>query len=607
MKKLILSIVTVVAGFASYGQVVCAGVSPAAIQGNYDYAVQGSCGQWPGETDDGTWGTWTGGLDFNNPGDFIQAELMLVEDGTPGLNPQGNPISQEGCNALTNNLTGKIAVVYRNTCWFSSKVYYAEEAGAIGVIVINREDGVIGMLGNTDPLNGPLGVDCNIPAVFLSKIDGDALVTEMGNGPVEMFIGNKLTAFGNDVGSVKGEFLVPEFGGDLIDIFDGFELGIQAYNYGLNDQAAVTIQATIDGPGGNVYDETVGPINMLSGDTLFVFNGNTEEFPLFDLGIGNYVAGDYTLTYNVDMGGTDDAAFDNVYTVNFTLNSDVLTRSGIDGGNLPIANAYPSNSTVEYESCTMIQEPNFNLLTSQNKGATGAYIIPHADTNTNDITGAEIFVNVYQWDDAWVDLDDPNYQFDAATADAFQNLNIIAFGTHYPASNSEVNVPVLVDFNTPFYLVDNQRYLICAQTFQPDVVSFGYDGGINHDANQAIFRQPISTVKTDNGTFTGGWNGYSAPSIALRIQEGLGIDEVDALHGNVFPNPAKDKLNIQIEGSGEAQIILTDISGKVVINTASALVNGATVVDINALDAGMYVLNVTLEDGRSVQFNVIKD
>ena len=99
MKKLLLSLTAVVAGFAVYGQVVVAGVSPAAIQGNYDYSNQANCGSWPGETDDGTWGV-INNLDFNVAGTFIQDTLRLVEDGTPGTNPQGNPISQEGCEYL---------------------------------------------------------------------------------------------------------------------------------------------------------------------------------------------------------------------------------------------------------------------------------------------------------------------------------------------------------------------------------------------------------------------------------------------------------------------------------------------------------------------------
>ena len=32
---------------------------------------------------------------------------MLVEDGTPGVNPQGVDSTHEGCSSLINDLTGK--------------------------------------------------------------------------------------------------------------------------------------------------------------------------------------------------------------------------------------------------------------------------------------------------------------------------------------------------------------------------------------------------------------------------------------------------------------------------------------------------------------------
>ena len=63
---------------------------------------------------------------------------MMVDDGLPETNAQGNPISAEGCNPLINNLTGKIAVIYRNTCEFGAKALNAQNAGAIGVIIIKN-------------------------------------------------------------------------------------------------------------------------------------------------------------------------------------------------------------------------------------------------------------------------------------------------------------------------------------------------------------------------------------------------------------------------------------------------------------------------------------
>ena len=53
-------------------------------------------------------------------------EIIIVDDGSTGTNAQGNPVSAEGCNPLINNLTGKIAVIYRNTCescYFSNNLF----------------------------------------------------------------------------------------------------------------------------------------------------------------------------------------------------------------------------------------------------------------------------------------------------------------------------------------------------------------------------------------------------------------------------------------------------------------------------------------------------
>jgi len=596
MKKLILSLAAVAMGFAVNAQVVVSGISPAAIQGNYDYTTQANCGQWPGETDDGTWGAWNGGLNFNNAGDFIQGELMLAEDGTPGTNPQGNPISQEACDSVINDLTGKIAVVYRNTCWFSSKIYYAEQAGAIGVIIVNREPGAIGMLGNTDPLNGPLGIDCNIPAVMVSDLDGSLLVAEMANGPVTMFIGNKLGAFNDDIGAIKGEFTISPFGTATESMYGGFTPGIQVYNYGVNDLPNGSVQATIDGPNGNYFDETVA-LNLNSGDTAFVFANNALEFSAWSE--TNYDLGDYTLTYTISTGGVDDFPFDNVYTAEFKITDQWISLARGGANNQGVSNSYPSNSITEYQSCMMLQDANAVGLID------GMFITPSADTSVNALAGQEIFINAYQWDDGWVDLNDPNYTFDPTTNDAYQNLNLLSFGTHYPASDNEVNQPAWVPFQTPVTLQSSVRYLFCIQTFDPAVVSFGYDNSLDYGANYSIGAQPVSPVLVDGEWYTAGWAGVSASSMVLH-QTFVNVSEESALQGNAFPNPAKDRVTISVNTSGDAQLQITDITGKVIYNENVVVVNGQVDAIISDFAAGSYVLNLTDENGHSAQFSIVK-
>ena len=609
MKKFLLSVTMIIAVFAAQSQVVVMGVSPAAIQGSYDFGTQANCAQWPGEVDDGTWGTWPV-LDFNNPGDFVQAELMLVEDGTPGVNPEGVDSTYEGCSSLTNNLTGKIAIVYRNTCWFSAKVFYAQEAGAVAVIIVNREDAIMGMLGNTDPLNGPLGVDCTIPAVFVTNVTGDALVSEMANGPVTMFIGNKLGAFPNDAGAVKGEFLISPFGAAHIDVFSGFDLGIQVYNYGSNDQPVVNITASIDGAtSGNVYSETITTA-INTGDTAIIFNGNTLEFTPFVFGAN--VADDYTLTYTIDLDGTtDDSDFDNVYTTNFKVQSNLISLAQLDGSNEPISTNFPSNADTEYESCMVFRDANASAI-----GVQGLYFAGYADTSDPLIQyeGTEIFLNAYQWDDAFVDVNDVNFDFtpDMATNTAYNNLNLIASKDYFPASDNEVGQNTYVAFDVPFILQDNVRYMFCAQTYTSTEVSFGYDNGLDYGANYSILAQPISPVKiVDAGTtswYTAGWNGSSASSIALNTFPAaeLGLVETEMLEGTAYPNPATGAVTVSVNAEGVANITVTDVAGRVAFTNAITLVNGKTTVDMASLEAGVYIFNITMESGETSQFNVVK-
>lgn len=590
MKKILLLLTVLSSGFMANSQVVFSGVSPVSIQGNYDFAWADPAG-----------GDWSC-PDFLVPGTFVEDTLMIVDDGTPGLNLQGNPLSAEACNGpLINDLTGKIAVIYRNTCEFGYKALQAQDAGAVAAIIINREDEIVQMGGGVEGLN------VTIPCVFVTSLTGNQLVTEMSNGPVVVFLGSKVGAYANDIGANSGQALVSPYGGANSLQYDGFEPGIQVYNYGTNDQAAVSINAKIDGPSGTIYDETVGPVAILSGDTLAVFPGNTDAFPAWNEGIGNYENGEYTLTYTMDLGGTDDSDFDNVLSSSFSITDGTtigtLAVSPVDASGMPVANTYPSNATTEYQGCVMIQEPNSSTMAVQ-----GMYFIPHTDTSVNDLAGSEIFGNAYQWDDGWVDLDDPNYDFAAATTNAFNALNIVTFGTHYPASNDDVDDVAYIEFVTPFLMVDNQRYLFCLQTFETATISFGYDNTINYDGNEGIYRQPVAPVHVDGQWYSGGWSGASAPALSLKTFDPaeVGITDADILVGGAFPNPTTDAVTITVNATGAATLTVTDISGKIVMNSLVDLGTGSTRVNTSQLEAGVYVFTVIMENGKTAQFNLVK-
>ena len=613
MKKILLSFALIAAGSWSYAQVVVSGVSPASIQGNYDYGFQANCGSWPGEVDDASWGTFPT-WDFNTPGVFIQDTLMLADDGSSGLNLQGNPISAEACNPLQNDLTGKIAILYRNTCDFATKAYNAQLAGAVGVVIVNREDALIGMTA----ANPGDGQSVTIPVVFLSSIDGNALITEMSNGPVVMFIGNKIGAFPNDMGGDLNFLLVSPYGAANSMMDNGFDLGIQIYNYGSAVQSAATVNVTIlDPSSAAVYDETINVPSMNSTDTASFYTGEPLSFPDFTL--ASYPTGQYILTYTIDLGVADDFPFDNVYTSTFTVNDDVISYARIDGANNPIATSFTSIATgpAELQSCMFYENNQIDV------GLSGVTFVPHADTSVNELEGAEIFINIYEWNSPWTDLNDASYFGTTATLDPFASadLNLVTFANHYPASDDDTDVAVTVPIydannNLGIALNSGQRYLVCAQTFDP-IVSFGIDNGINYSGEFNVRLKPFHTIFADQPNaatpstqwYVAGWDGQSAAAIALNVFDiaQLSLNEASVVNGKAFPNPTNNNVTISLEANGNGQLTVTDVSGKIALNLAVSLVNGRTDVDMSKLDAGVYIFNVALENGQSSQFNVVKN
>lgn len=183
MKKCLFFIIAVLSINFSHSQVVCAGVSPASIAGNYSFSWGDPANTW-------------GSPDFNIPGTTITGELMLVNDGSVGNSPaSGLPLAYYGCSPLVNNLTGKIAVVYRydgvtasTICWMSEKALIAQNAGAIGVLFINRP-GANADLSTGGATSAP---SVTIPAVLIDFNDGAVLLAELLQGnTVTMFLETK--------------------------------------------------------------------------------------------------------------------------------------------------------------------------------------------------------------------------------------------------------------------------------------------------------------------------------------------------------------------------------------------------------------------------------
>jgi len=584
MKKILLILTVAVSGFYANAQVSVKGISPVGIAVNYVF-------EWNDGAD------WTLAPDLTVPGTFVQGELALVDTGEPGTNAQNHPIAQEGCAPLINgaSVAGRIAVIYRNTCEFGAKALNAQNAGAIAVIIVNRDNEVVGMGA------GANGAAITIPVVMLSSLDGGSIVNAMLGGPVVMFIGSKFGLVTNDVGSLRENILIAKKGTNakfMADASPAMEVGLELYNYGTSDNL-VEVNAVITGPSGIVYDQTVGPILMDSFDTLYFLAGEPNFFPVYSP--TSWAAGDYSITYTLSIpSSTDLDMTDNMFSSNFSISAPNAT-----GGTVSYASStagqldnstYPSNATTSYKAC-MFYEEDF---VAPNTGVEGFSFAPGIDTSviTNSLVGEDIYLEVWEWNDPWVVATDP------ATPLTYAALNQVGFGTYTATTDANNGQTVYQALSSPVTLVDGQRYLMCLQAFNPEVY-FGADN-IDYSFNFRYYEMPICPINIDDTWFALGWNG-AAVSLGLKLASNLGIEETAKVQGNAYPNPTTNNVTVSVAAKGNAQLRVTDVSGKTAYSGSLDLNTGKADVNISNLESGMYIFNVQFENGQSSQFNVVKN
>jgi PA domain len=125
-------------------------------------------------------GTATFGPVLAAPG--VTGDVAVGQDAADAAGPS----TTDGCSAITNDLTGKIALLDRGTCGFVVKVKNAQNAGAIGVLIADNVAG--------SPPAGMSGVDptITIPSVRISLANGNAIKAALGSGNVNVTIGVNL-------------------------------------------------------------------------------------------------------------------------------------------------------------------------------------------------------------------------------------------------------------------------------------------------------------------------------------------------------------------------------------------------------------------------------
>ncbi|WP_107039222.1 T9SS type A sorting domain-containing protein [Brumimicrobium mesophilum] len=576
MKKTLLLGVALLFTMAINAQVIFSGISPAAIQGNYGmtYGEPGS-----------SWGN----PDLGIPANSVEDELALYET------------DSTACTAATNAaaLAGKIAVVYRADCEFGDKVMNAEAAGAIACVIINNVPGAPISMGAG--VNGP---SVGIPAVMISDVDGATLVAEMQNGPVTVFIGNKLGYFSNDLGLKISSILRPTYSSIPSAIAtDGteYQVDVEAYgfNYGSLDQTDVTLNAIITLNGSEVYNETSAPVSIDSGDSAL--------FSLPSFAPATWTEGYYSLEYYVTSDVSDDYDFDNTLESDFVISDSKLAYANIDettmmpselSGLRPIDAS--GNAIPHFSSCITFQDENASRLAPQSISFSASKATSATDPS---LIGEELLIQVYTWDDVFVDLNDPGF-----TNPIGSYAEIMLGDYEYTADIPGEVVTASFDNNDIVALQDNQRYLFCVNTFNAELY-FGHDASRDYTYNRDYYVQPLFPIEANPGSFNpNGFGPETVPGVTVSFIDANTVNlknEKLAIKMNAYPSPASDILNVDFNSNEVNKVELINMMGQTVVSQNVSNNVETTTMDVAGVENGVYIVKVYLDNNMTHTMQVV--
>ena len=570
MKKLLLLFSAFVFAGTAMSQVVFSIESPEEIQGAYPLTYTSGA-------------DWSSMIDMLDPQNAVLDTLVQYYDETSA--------DSLGCMVAVNeaDLAGKIAVIYRGDCEFGTKALNAQEAGAIACVIINNQPG--------DPIGmgaGANGPAVSIPTVMITNVAGAAITAEMRKGIVTAFIGNKTGYYPNDLGTSNAAVVRPtafamnSMLGNTSDDFE-FQPAGWVYNYGFNEQTNVVLKATIEFGGNEIYNETSAtPVTIASEDSAY--------FTLPTFSQATYENGLYSVRYTIesDSSHIDDYTFDNEATADFAFNDDLWSISRVDE-NLDIVSPGGVRAVGDvFEACLTFRHPNaskvavksltFSAYTSGNSGMS--------------LDGIPMNVNISRWDNQFTDIDDPQFNIDQIV-----ELDQVEFFFDGDLQGENVTA----EYNEPIVLIDNQRYLICVSTFEPEVL-IGFDGQTLYEETNRLARQPINPLVVDGQMSVLGFVSGTVPAFGVNLMDANLVSlkqEKLAINMKAYPSPASSDVTIDFQGYEVKSVEVMSLTGQRVRFQEVALGQAETVVDVNGLENGLYIFNVNLSNGLTKQLNVV--
>ena len=510
----------------------------------------------------------------------VSGELIWVDDDDIA----GDGLDSLGCDTTSMaDYTGKVALIRRGVCTFAFKAYYAQKAGAIGVVIVNNGGAALSGMSATDPQ----ALEVTIPVVWIETADGAQFIPKVDAGESVIATFQVRSFYGElgpyAYGTPKDQIIpLDNIQVDLLNLNDTDPVFDVVGNVDITDPAGTvtTLTATLDSiaPASSATIEFADYLPSDVGSYEMVFTNSLTEDTIRRV----FEITDYT--YQIDNGNIctwpADCWIGYGYPYTDFVETDFLVH---EWGNVYFAG--PNGGTATHASFS-IGNPD-SLYTGDPSADVFTIILYDADTDG----------------DGTIPGDEANYD----------NFAPVGFTT-YVLTGEETPYEVLtVELEAPVTLNPNGVYLLMV----------GYNG-----VNSGLGIAPWPTFTGSNTyaafedvlftdrLYMGGWSGVYNFVVRLHMDgftpvSTKEVPPLDDAKVTLMPNPASDYLNVQLdldEVADKVDIIITSVAGKMVMRQSFQNVQKETITfDTNNLPNGQYYLAINTPEGfRAKKFVVIK-
>lgn len=341
-----------------------------------------------------------------------------------------------------------------------------------------------------------------------------------------------------------------------------------AFNNGLNTQTDVTLTVDVDN-GGWIGSSTPVDIAVGGTDSLFTTTSFTPPATI----------GSHSFTWEITQNETDDVPTNNVIAgdafditaYDYAMDDDVIDGSTGNGG-------------FGWEKGNF-----YDVFADQT-----AYAIQIKLANNTEV-GSQVYGKIYRWD--------PTNATTFADAIFFEQQTDYYEVTQADLAGGLITLPLLVP--TALNSTDLSYFVVAATDG---------DGGTTDDVQLATSGVSPNAFSRFYAADDDQWYLQpQTPIVRLSFDPAfnIGLDELSNLSAlSVFPNPATDEVSVSFDvtDATDLTVEVLDLAGKVletVVDAANVTGSQNAAVNITDYAAGMYVINITTNEG-SIQRKFVK-